>query len=92
MTDIELTGQSFKVHVSEKVSTGDYESFDARVTIEGDINHTGSLANGARTELKARLLGLHKDAQEVVERSAENRIRLDDAEDWGVPEREAADD
>lgn len=82
--DIELSGESFKIHASEQVSTGDYENFNARVTIEGRIDHTGALENGTRTGLKARLLSLHKDAQEVVERAAENRIAAEGHGDWGV--------
>lgn len=83
---IELSGTTAKIHASEKVSTGDYENAEYHTTIEVDIDHTGALANGTREELKARLLALHKDAQATVARAAENRIREDGHEDWGVRE------
>lgn len=84
---IELSADRFKIHASEKVSTGDYESADYHATIEGDVTHAGDLDGDARTELKARLLAVEKDAQEVVERAAENRLREPGHADWSVPER-----
>lgn len=88
---IELSGKTAKVHASQKIQPEDYEPFTARTTIEVDIDHTGDLATGTRQELKARLLKLHADAQETVERAADNRIAEQGHEDWSVPEREGSD-
>lgn len=96
--DITLHGREFTVHAREKISTGDYENAEYHVSISGEIwpddplfdaggvpVSSNELDPEARKELKARLLGLQKDAQEVVERAAENRVALPESEDWGVP-------
>lgn len=84
--DIELTAESFKVHASQKVQPQQYEPFEAHATVEGRVESVGGLSNGQRRALKARLLAVHKDLQEVVERSCANRIRENGA-DWSVPAR-----
>lgn len=93
MTDVELTAESFTVHAREKISTGDYENAEFHVTIEGGVDHSERVAAGdaasgvdeqTRRCLKAKLLSLHKDAQETVERACENRVKADGHEDWGV--------
>lgn len=89
--DITLDAESFKVHASEKVSTGEYESADYHATLEGSIDGDAPISNGTRRAIKARLLAAQRDLQEVVERSAENRLRVDGSENWGVPE-EAGDE
>lgn len=89
--DIQLSPEGFKVHAREQVSTGDYENYNASATVEGSVESVGGLSNGQRRALKARLLAVQKDLQEVVERSCENRIR-ESGEDWSVPEREETDE
>ena len=86
MTDdgIQLTATEFKVSATEKVSTGDYENYQPHVTIEGEIPLAAQLDEENRRELKARLLAIHKDAQEIVQRAAENRIANPEYENWGV--------
>lgn len=84
---IELTADRYKINVSEQVSTGDYENHSVRTTVEGDVNMTGDLSNGRREELQARLLAIERDVQAAVERAAENRLRLPEDRDYGVPER-----
>lgn len=88
--DIALDGTEFTVSATEKVSTGDYETYDAHTTISGEIDMGDhELDADARKALRARLLSLHKDVQETVERSCANRLKLDGGEDWGVyPDRE----
>jgi len=81
---IELRGTEFTVHAREKITTGEYENAEYHTTIEGEISHGGRLENDHRDELKARLLSLHRDAQETVERAASNRIAVDEHEDWAV--------
>lgn len=90
--DIQLTPEGFKVHASQKVQPEQYEPFEAHATVEGSVESVGGLSNGQRRALKARLLAVQKDLQEVVERSCENRIREAGHEDWSVPEREGNDD
>lgn len=82
---IELTATEWKVTASEKVSTGEYENYTPYVEISGELPHKDTLDEESRRELKARLLGVEKDAQEIVRRASENRTS-DDA-DWGVPKR-----
>jgi hypothetical protein len=83
--DIHLSATDFTIHASEKVSTGEYETAQYDTTIKGEISHGSvDLDEATRKELKAKLLAIHKDAQETVERAAENRIARDEAEDWGV--------
>ena len=86
MTDdgIQLTATEFKVSATEKVSTGDYENYQPHVTIEGEMPLAVTLDEEQRRELKAKLLALHKDAQEIVERAGENRIAAEGHADWGV--------
>lgn len=80
---IELVGREFTVSVSEKRSTGEYENVEPFVSVSGEIPAgQGTLNEENRRELKARLLSLHKELQEVAERTAENRAT--DGEDWGV--------
>jgi len=83
-SDIRLTAESFTVHARETVSTGDYESFETHVSIEGSVDGTSDLDEATRRELRARLLAVEKEAQETVERTAENRVRENGHEDWGV--------
>lgn len=83
--DIELTATGWTVSASEKTSTGEYENHESHAALEGDIPLGTRLDEDARRELKARLLALQKDLQEVVERAAENRVRESGHEDWGVP-------
>jgi hypothetical protein len=82
--DIRLTAESFTVHAREKISTGEYENAAYHVTIEGRVGGTTELDDETRAELKARLLAAQKEAQESVQRTAENRIREPGHEDWGV--------
>lgn len=85
MTDdgITLYGREYTVHAREKVSTGDYENAEYHVSMSGPV--VGGVLNpDNRRELKARLLSLQKDAQDIVERAAENRVALPESEDWGV--------
>lgn len=81
---ITITATEWTVSAREKISTGDYENFEPHVTIKGEVPMRAELDEAARTELKARLLAVHKEAQEIVERAGENRIAVEDAEDWGV--------
>lgn len=90
--DIQLTADAYKAHASQKVQPEDYEPFEVNVSVEGSVESVGGLSNGQRRALKARLLAVQKDLQEVVERSCENRIREAGHEDWSVPEREGNDD
>lgn len=85
MTDIELTADSWTVHAREKVSTGEFENAEFHTTIEGHVDGDGRLDEETRRELKARLLSVHRETQDTVERAAENRIAAPDHEDWGVP-------
>lgn len=85
-SNIELSAESFKVHASQKVQPEQYEPFETNVTVEGSIDSVGGLSNGQRKALKARLLAVEKDLQEVVERSCANRIAADGHADWGVYE------
>jgi len=85
--DIRLTAESFTVYAREKVSTGDYENAEYHVSIEGSVDGTTELDADTREELKARLLAAQKEAQESVQRTAENRIRESGHEDWGVYNR-----
>lgn len=87
MTDgsdgIHLIGSGFTVSASEKVSTGEYESHDAHITINGEIPTTGShLDDETRADLKEQLLQLHGDLQAVLNKAAGNRIADPDFEDW----------
>ena len=86
---IELVATEWTVSVSETRSTGDYESVEPFTSVSGEIPAPASkLDEQTRKELKARLLSLQKELQEVVERAADNRIKADGHEDWGVPETE----
>lgn len=82
--DIELRGREFKVSVTEKRSLGDYENISPHAAIEGDIEMVGDLDEDARRAIEAKLLALHKTLQSVVERCADNRVAVPEAEDWGV--------
>jgi hypothetical protein len=83
---IALVGTEWTVSASEKISTGEYENAQYHTTIEGEIaTPAPELDADGRKELKARLLSIHKEAQETVERAAENRIREPGHDDWGVP-------
>ncbi len=86
MTDngIDITATEWTVSATEKVSTGDYESHDVHTTIKGEIPLSDPLTEDRRKELKAKLLAVHKEAQEMVERAAENRIAAEGHEDWSV--------
>lgn len=84
--DVELHAESFTVHAREKISTGDYENAEYHTTIEGRVETDDPITNGTRRALKARLLAMQKDAQETVERAAENRVALPESEDWSVRE------
>lgn len=80
--DITLTADEWTVHAREKTSTGQYENIEHHATLSGTIPGDTTLDEDARRELKARLLALQKDAQRVVGRACENRVR--ECEDWGV--------
>ena len=84
---IELTATEWSVSVSEKRSVGDYENVEPFASVSGELPET-ELDEQTRRELKARLLALQKELQEVVERAADNRVRADGHEDWGVPKGE----
>ena len=84
--DITLNAREWKVSATETISTGEYESYKPHVAVEGTIpEHESELTPERRTELTARLLSLHADVREVVERSAENRVRLPEERDYGIP-------
>lgn len=83
--DIELVGREWKVSVTEKRSTGDYENVQPHASLEGTIpDGSGPLDEDARKAVKARLLSVAKELTEVVERTADNRVALPEGEDWGV--------
>ena len=82
--NIELVADRWKVHASEKISTGDYENHTTSVSLEGEIPRGADLDQEGRKELKARLLAVQREIQSAVERAAENRIREEGHEDWGV--------
>lgn len=82
--NVELVANSWKIHASEKRSTGDYETFSTNVSLEGDIPRGAALTEETRTELKARLFSFQKELQEVVVRTGENRLKADGHADWSV--------
>lgn len=90
---IRLVGTEWTVSVSETRSLGDYENTEPFVSVSGEIPaDVGQLDAETRRELKARLLSLHKELQETVERAADNRVKADGHEDWGVPENGGGDE
>lgn len=84
--EITLTADRWTVSATEQISTGEYENYQPHVKIEGDVPLQVELDQDTRTELKARLLGLHKEAQAILQRACENRIAEPGHEDWGVSE------
>ena len=82
--DITLTPNEWTIHAREKVSTGDYETHEVHTTLSGSVSGVDQLDDQTHTELKARLLAAQRELQAVVTRTAENRIREDGHEDWGV--------
>lgn len=89
---ITITATEWTVSASEKISTGDYENYEPHVTIKGEVPMQTELDEETRRELKAKLLAIHRDAQEIVERAGDNRLAVEDAEDWGVRNGEDNDD
>lgn len=89
-SDIELTPTAWKVSVTEKVSTGDYENHQPHATLEGEFAADVDVS-AHRPELRARLLALQRDLQAVVDQAAENRIAAEGHADWSDP-LEGADD
>lgn len=79
---VTLTATEWSVTATEKVSTGEYENAEYHTTIGGEVDGGAVLDADTRRELKARLLAVHKVAQEMVTRSGENRVG--DEVDWGV--------
>lgn len=81
---IELRGTEFKVSVTEKRSTGDYENIQPHASVEGEFDG-GAALDADRAQLRSKLLALQRDLQAVVERAADNRIKADGHEDWSDP-------
>lgn len=83
--DIRITPTGAKIHCSEKVSTGDYESATVSQTVEFDIETDAE--DGFQEDLRERLMLIQKHLQRDVEKAAENRVKVRDHEDWGTYER-----
>jgi hypothetical protein len=80
--DIDLTADSYTIHASEKVSTGDYENANVSMTVEGSIEGVEVLAE-LPDELRARLHTIQRQLQRDVEQAAMNRVRERQHEEWG---------
>lgn len=80
--DITLTADSFTVHASEKVSTGDYENASMSMTIEGSIEGL-EVEGDIPDRLRARLHAIQRDLQRDVEEASVNRLRDREFEKWG---------
>lgn len=80
--DISLTADSFTIHASEKVSTGDYENANVSMTIEGTIEGV-EMGSEIPDALRARLHSIQRDLQRDVEQAGMNRVREREFEKWG---------
>lgn len=80
--DISLTADSFTIHASEKVSTGDYENANVSMTIEGSIEGV-EMGSEIPDALRARLHSIQRDLQRDVEQAGMNRVREREFEKWG---------
>lgn len=83
--DITITVDRYKVHAKETVSTGDYESHELNNTIEGEIKGVESMDSETRAYVRRQLLVCLRDLQKTVQQAGENRLAIEDAEDWSDP-------
>lgn len=84
--DIEITANGYKVHVGEKVSTGDYENHQIDMTVEGDVSVGDDVDFDAQRDyIRRTLLAQLRDMQKVAQQVGENRIAIEDAEEWSDP-------
>lgn len=85
MTDddpqVTITAEQYTLNYQEKISTGDYENAQVSLTIEGSID-SAEIDNDLPHDVRARLLRTCKQVQKDVEKAAENRVKVEDAEDW----------
>lgn len=72
--DIEITAEGVKVHASEKVSTGQYESGTVSATLELDVNGV-DVSDGLSHELRERINEIRRGVQDDVEQAAHDRKR-----------------
>jgi len=80
--EIKLTADSFTIHASEKVSTGDYENANVSMTVEGSIEGVEVVAE-LSDDLRGRLHAIQRQLQRDVEQAAMNRVREREFEKWG---------
>lgn len=78
MTDddpITLEGREFTVSLSEKVSTGEYESFNPHVSLKGELPAPDSqLDADTRTQVRRELATVADDLQIVLNRTIDTRL------------------
>lgn len=81
--EITLTATEFKVSVTEKRSTGEYENVQPHASLEGELET--ELAGENRARVRRQLLAIQRDLQAVVEQAADNRVSIEEHEDWSDP-------
>lgn len=81
--NITITAEGAKLHATEKVSTGDYETATASVTMDVSIEGC-EMEGGVPDVLRARLLAIQRDLQRDVQQAAEQRLAHPDHEQWKI--------
>lgn len=80
---ITLEGREWTVSLSEKVSTGDYESYNPHVTLKGDLPAPESELDGeTRAQVRRELTAAANDLQKVLDHTIDKRLQTDEPEDW----------
>jgi hypothetical protein len=81
---VTFTATSWKVSVTEKRSTGDYENVQPHATLEGEFGDGVDVLDN-REAVRQQLLDIQRDLRAVVERTADNHNRASEFEDWRDP-------
>lgn len=75
LDDITLDANEWTVRVSDKVSTGNYSTYDAHAELSGDLPaEFESLSTPVKERVKAELRQLHTDLQNVVVEATQERL------------------
>lgn len=70
--DIELVAESATIHVSEKVSTGEYENATFQMSLDVGIENV-DCTEGAPSELRMRLKKLQRELHGVIRENSTSR-------------------
>lgn len=76
-----ITVAEVTVSASEKVSTGQYENYNPHTTLKGSVILEGPWEDH-KESLESQLLDIHKSVQKTLQRACDNKIAVEEHEDW----------